>query len=166
MRSPGRTDPVCGPGQTLKPTLQRVQIGFSKEGQDTRGGKRKRKKAGLENARGFDERSPREAPSLRRCCVNATSFTEGQLVEVIASRRGQGCQRRERGRIGLRAVRRHGSMFTAASARRHRQTTVRWKIRQADNMGSERDGAKPRIVKLRPEYLLEGGDPGANGARL
>jgi large subunit ribosomal protein L3 len=151
-----------------------VQIGFSqKKTKNTAGGEiGHAKKAGLEHApRVLAEVRLKEAPTLKvGDVVNATSFTEGQLVDVIGVSKGKGFQgvvKRFRVAGGPAA---HGSMFhRRIGSVGMRQTPGRvWKNQpMPGHMGSQqRTVQNLRIVKViadRNLLLVKGAVPGANG---
>ena len=151
-----------------------VQIGFSqKKTKNTAGGELGHaKKAGLDNApRVLAEVRFKDAPTLKvGDVVNATSFTEGQLVDVIGVTKGKGFQgvvKRFRVAGGPAA---HGSMFhRRIGSVGMRQTPGRvWKNqRMPGHMGSEqRTVQNLRIVKVIADknlLLVKGAIPGANG---
>jgi large subunit ribosomal protein L3 len=151
-----------------------VQIGFSqKKTKNTAGGEiGHAKKAGLEHApRVLAEVRLKEASTLKvGDVVNATSFTEGQLVDVIGVSKGKGFQgvvKRFRVAGGPAA---HGSMFhRRIGSVGMRQTPGRvWKNQpMPGHMGSQqRTVQNLRIVKViadRNLLLVKGAVPGANG---
>ena len=151
-----------------------VQIGFSqKKAKNTAGGEiGHAKKAGLENApRVLAEVRLKDAPTLKvGDVVNATSFSEGQLVDVIGVTKGKGFQgvvKRFRVAGGPAS---HGSMFhRRIGSVGMRQTPGRvWKNqRMPGHMGSEqRTVQNLRIVKVIADknlLLVKGAIPGANG---
>src|SRR5688572_3908124 len=151
-----------------------VQIGFSQEkAKNTAGGEiGHAKKAGLENApRVLAEVRLKDAPTLKvGDVVNATSFTEGQLVDVIGVTKGKGFQgvvKRFRVAGGPAA---HGSMFhRRIGSVGMRQTPGRvWKNQaMPGHMGSQqRTVQNLRIVKVIADknlLLVKGAIPGANG---
>jgi large subunit ribosomal protein L3 len=151
-----------------------VQIGFSqKKSKNTAGGEMGHaRKAGLDNApRILAEVRLTEAPTLKvGDVVNATSFTEGQLVDVIGVTTGKGFQgvvKRFRVAGGPAT---HGSMFhRRIGSVGMRQTPGRvWKNQaMPGHMGSEKRTVQNlRIVKVIAErnlLLVKGAIPGANG---
>jgi large subunit ribosomal protein L3 len=151
-----------------------VQIGFSqKKPKNTAGGEiGHAKKAGLENApRVLAEVRLKDAPTLKvGDVVNATSFTEGQLVDVIGVTKGKGFQgvvKRFRVAGGPAS---HGSMFhRRIGSVGMRQTPGRvWKNQaMPGHMGSEqRTVQNLRIVRVIADknlLLVKGAIPGANG---
>jgi large subunit ribosomal protein L3 len=151
-----------------------VQIGFSqKKAKNTPGGEMGHaKKAGLDSApRVLAEVRLKEVSTLKvGDVVNATSFTEGQLVDVIGVSKGKGFQgvvKRFRVAGGPAA---HGSMFhRRIGSVGMRQTPGRvWKNqRMPGHMGSEaRTVQNLRIVKVIADknlLLVKGAIPGANG---
>src|SRR4030095_6279252 len=151
-----------------------VQLGFSqKKTKNTANGELGHaKKAGLENApRVLAEVRLKDAPTLKvGDVVNATSFTEGQLVDVSGISKGKGFQgvvKRFRVAGGPAA---HGSMFhRRIGSIGMRQTPGRsWKNqRMPGHMGSEaRTVQNLRIVKVIADknlILVKGAIPGANG---
>lgn len=151
-----------------------VQIGFSqKKAKNTAGGEAGHaKKAGLENApRVLAEVRLKDAPTLKvGDVVNATSFTEGQLVDVIGVTKGKGFQgvvKRFRVAGGPAS---HGSMFhRRIGSVGMRQTPGRvWKNQaMPGHMGSEKRTVQNlRIVKVIADknlLLVKGAIPGANG---
>src|SRR5262245_52659657 len=151
-----------------------VQIGFSqkKEKNTAAGELGHAKKAGLNGApRVLAEVRLKDAPTLKvGDVVNATSFSEGQLVDVIGVSKGKGFQgvvKRFRVAGGPAA---HGSMFhRRIGSIGMRQTPGRsWKNQSMPgHMGSERRTMQNlRIVKIIAEknlVLVRGAVPGANG---
>ncbi len=151
-----------------------VQIGFStkKEKNTAAGEFGHAKKAGLEAApRVLAEVRLKDAPTLKvGDVVNATSFTEGQLVDVIGITKGKGFQgvvKRWRVAGGPAA---HGSMFhRRIGSVGMRQTPGRvWKNQSMPgHMGSEqRTVQNLRIVRVIADknlLLVKGAIPGANG---
>lgn len=151
-----------------------VQIGFSqKKAKNTAAGEiGHAKKAGLDNApRVLAEVRLTEAPTLKvGDIVNATSFTEGQLVDVIGVTKGKGFQgvvKRYRVAGGPAT---HGSMFhRRIGSIGMRQTPGRsWKNQpMPGHMGSEKRTVQNlRIVKVLADkniLLVKGAIPGANG---
>ena len=151
-----------------------VQIGFSqKKAKNTSGGELGHaKKANLENApRVLAEVRLTEASKLKvGDVVNATSFTEGQLVDVIGVTKGKGFQgvvKRFRVAGGPAS---HGSMFhRRIGSVGMRQTPGRvWKNQaMPGHMGSEKRTVQNlRIVKVIADknlLLVKGAIPGANG---
>ena len=151
-----------------------VQIGFSqKKLKNTAGGEiGHAKKAGLENApRVLAEVRLKDAPTLKvGDVVNATSFTEGQLVDVIGVTKGKGFQGVvKRFRVGGGPAS-HGSMFhRRIGSIGMRQTPGRsWKNqRMPGHMGTDmRTVQNLRVVKIIADknlILVKGAIPGANG---
>jgi large subunit ribosomal protein L3 len=151
-----------------------VQIGFDrkKEKNTASGETGHAKKAGLEAApRVLAEVRLKDAPTLKvGDVVNATSFTEGQLVDVIGVTKGKGFQgvvKRFRVAGGPAS---HGSMFhRRIGSIGMRQTPGRsWKNQaMPGHMGSERRTVQNlRIVKVLADknlILVKGAIPGANG---
>src|SRR3954469_9763485 len=151
-----------------------VQIGFSqKKTKNTAGGELGHaKKANLENVpRVLAEVRLKDAPTLKvGDVVNATSFTEGQLVDVIGVTKGKGFQgvvKRFRVAGGPAS---HGSMFhRRIGSVGMRQTPGRvWKNQaMPGHMGSEKRTVQNlRVVKVIAEknlILVKGAIPGANG---
>ncbi len=151
-----------------------VQLGFSlkKEKNTAAGEIGHAKKAGLENApRVLAEVRLVDAPTLNvGDIVNATSFSEGQLVDVIGITKGKGFQgvvKRFRVAGGPAT---HGSMFhRRIGSIGMRQTPGRtWKNQSMPgHMGSEKRTVQNlRIVKVIAEknlILVKGAIPGANG---
>ncbi len=151
-----------------------VQIGFSqKKTKNTAGGEiGHARKAGLENTpRVLAEVRLKDAPTLKvGDVVNATSFTEGQLVDVIGVTKGKGFQgvvKRFRVAGGPAT---HGSMFhRRIGSVGMRQTPGRvWKNQaMPGHMGSEKRTVQNlRIVKVIADknlLLVKGAIPGANG---
>src|SRR3954465_6099953 len=151
-----------------------VQIGFSqKKAKNTAGGELGHaKKANLENApRVLAEVRLQDAPTLKvGDVVNATSFSEGQLVDVIGVTKGKGFQgvvKRFRVAGGPAS---HGSMFhRRIGSVGMRQTPGRvWKNQSMPgHMGSEKRTVQNlRIVKVIADknlLLVKGAIPGANG---
>src|SRR3954466_11196623 len=151
-----------------------VQIGFSmKKEKNTAGGEiGHAKKAGLDAApRVLAEVRLTDAPTLKvGDVVNATAFTEGQLVDVIGVTKGKGFQgvvKRWRVAGGPAA---HGSMFhRRIGSIGMRQTPGRsWKNQHMPgHMGSEqRTVQNLRVVKVIADknlLLVKGAIPGANG---
>ena len=151
-----------------------VQIGFSKKkAKNTSSGETGHaKKAGLaDTPRVLSEVRLDAAPTLKvGDVVNATIFTEGQLVDVIGVTKGKGFHgvvRRWRVNGGPAA---HGSMFhRRIGSIGMRQTPGRsWKNQtMPGHMGSERRTMQNlTIVKVIPEknlLLVKGAIPGANG---
>ncbi len=151
-----------------------VQIGFSqkKEKNTSAGELGHAKKANLENApRVLAEVRLTEASKLKvGDVVNATSFTEGQLVDVIGVTKGKGFQgvvRRFRVAGGPAS---HGSMFhRRIGSIGMRQTPGRsWKNQaMPGHMGAEKRTVQNlRIVKVIADknlILVKGAIPGANG---
>ncbi|HVU32505.1 MAG TPA: 50S ribosomal protein L3 [Opitutaceae bacterium] len=151
-----------------------VQIGFTtKKSKNTSAAELGHaKKASLEAApRVLAEVRLQDAPTLKvGDVVTATSFTEGQLVDVIGVTKGKGFQgvvKRWRVNGGPAA---HGSMFhRRIGSIGMRQTPGRsWKNQSMPgHMGSERRTVQNlRIVKVIAEknlLLVKGAIPGANG---
>ena len=151
-----------------------VQIGFSKKKpKNTAAGEMGHaQKAGLEVApRVLAEVRLTEASKLKvGDVVNTTSFTEGQLVDVIGISKGKGFQgvvKRFRVAGGPAS---HGSMFhRRIGSIGMRQTPGRvWKNqRMPGHMGSEfRTVQNLRVVKIIADknlILVKGSIPGANG---
>ncbi len=151
-----------------------VQIGFSqKKEKNTAGGELGHaKKAGLESApRVLAEVRLKDTPTLKvGDVVNASSFSEGQLVDVIGVTKGKGFQgvvRRFRVAGGPAS---HGSMFhRRIGSIGMRQTPGRsWKNQaMPGHMGAEKRTVQNlRIVKVIAEknlLLVKGAIPGANG---
>lgn len=151
-----------------------VQIGFSqkKEKNTSAGELGHAKKANLDNApRVLAEVRLTEASKLKvGDVVNATSFTEGQLVDVIGITKGKGFQgvvRRFRVAGGPAS---HGSMFhRRIGSVGMRQTPGRvWKNQaMPGHMGAEKRTVQNlRIVKVIADkniILVKGAIPGANG---
>ncbi len=151
-----------------------VQIGFSqkKEKNTAAGEIGHAKKGGLDAApRVLAEVRLTDAPTLKvGDVVTATSFTEGQLVDVIGVTKGKGFQgvvKRFRVAGGPAS---HGSMFhRRIGSVGMRQTPGRvWKNQaMPGHMGSEKRTVQNlRIVKVLAEknlILVKGAIPGANG---
>lgn len=151
-----------------------VQIGFhQKKAKNTSAAELAHaKKANLDNApRVLAEVRLNEASKLKvGDVVNATSFTEGQLVDVIGITKGKGFQgvvRRFRVAGGPAS---HGSMFhRRIGSVGMRQTPGRvWKNQaMPGHMGSEKRTVQNlRIVKVIADkniILVKGAVPGANG---
>ncbi len=151
-----------------------VQIGFSqKKTKNTAGGELGHaKKANLDQApRVLAEVRLTDAPTLKvGDVVNTTSFTEGQLVDVIGVTKGKGFQgvvKRFRVAGGPAT---HGSMFhRRIGSVGMRQTPGRvWKNQaMPGHMGSEKRTVQNlRVVKIIAEknlILVKGAIPGANG---
>ncbi len=151
-----------------------VQIGFSqKKPKNTSSGELGHaQKANLENApRVLAEVRLTNASTLKvGDVVNATSFTEGQLVDVIGVSKGKGFQgvvKRFRVAGGPAT---HGSMFhRRIGSVGMRQTPGRvWKNQaMPGHMGSEKRTVQNlRVVKIIAErnlILVKGAIPGANG---
>src|SRR5581483_11209259 len=151
-----------------------VQIGFAqKKAKNTASGELGHaQKAGLEAApRVLAEVRLQDAPTLKvGDVVNATAFSEGQLVDVIGVTKGKGFQgvvRRFRVAGGPAS---HGSMFhRRIGSIGMRQTPGRsWKNQaMPGHMGSEtRTVQNLRVIKVLPEknlLLVKGAIPGANG---
>ena len=151
-----------------------VQLGFAqKKAKNTPGGESGHaKKAGLDAApRVLAEVRLKDAPTFKvGDIVNATSFTEGQLVDVIGVTKGKGFQgvvKRFRVAGGPAS---HGSMFhRRIGSIGMRQTPGRtWKNQSMPgHMGSEKRTVQNlRVVKVIAEknlILVKGAIPGANG---
>jgi large subunit ribosomal protein L3 len=151
-----------------------VQIGFSKKKEkNTAGGELGHaKKAGLESApRVLAEVRLKDAPTLKvGDVVNASSFSEGQLVDVIGVTKGKGFQgvvRRFRVAGGPAS---HGSMFhRRIGSIGMRQTPGRsWKNQaMPGHMGSEKRTVQNlrvvRVIADKNLILVKGAIPGANG---
>jgi large subunit ribosomal protein L3 len=151
-----------------------VQIGFSakKARNASKAELAHAKKAGLDSApRVLSEVRLADAPTLKvGDVVNVTSFTEGQLVDVIGITKGKGFQgvvKRYRVAGGPAS---HGSMFhRRIGAIGMRQTPGRvWKNQiMPGHMGSEKRTVQNlRIVKVIADknlLLVKGAIPGANG---
>jgi large subunit ribosomal protein L3 len=151
-----------------------VQIGFSakKARNASKAELAHAKKAGLDSApRVLSEVRLADAPTLKvGDVVNVTSFTEGQLVDVIGITKGKGFQgvvKRYRVAGGPAA---HGSMFhRRIGSIGMRQTPGRvWKNQiMPGHMGSEKRTVQNlRIVKVIADknlLLVKGAIPGANG---
>lgn len=151
-----------------------VQIGFSqKKPKNTSAAELAHaKKASLDNApRVLSEIRLTEAPTLKiGDVVNVTSFTEGQLVDVIGVTKGKGFQgvmKRFRVAGGPAS---HGSMFhRRIGSVGMRQTPGRvWKNQpMPGHMGQEKRTVQNlRVVKIIAEknlILVKGAIPGANG---
>jgi large subunit ribosomal protein L3 len=151
-----------------------VQLGFAqKKAKNASGGERGHaKKAGLDNSpRVLAEVRMKDAPVLKvGDIVNASSFTEGQFVDVIGITKGKGFQgvvRRWRVAGGPAA---HGSMFhRRIGSIGQRQTPGRtWKNQSMPgHMGSQqRTVQNLRVVKVIADknlILVKGAIPGANG---
>lgn len=151
-----------------------VQIGFSqKKEKNASGGELGHaRKAGLESApRILAEVRLQGAPTLKvGDLVNASAFSEGQLVDVIGITKGKGFQgvvKRFRVAGGPAT---HGSMFhRRIGSIGMRQTPGRsWKNQaMPGHMGQERRTVQNlRIVKVLAErnlILVKGAIPGANG---
>jgi len=151
-----------------------VQIGFStkKEKNTAAGELGHAKKGGLQQApRVLAEVRLASAPALKvGDVVNATAFSEGQLVDVIGVTKGKGFQgvvRRWRVAGGPAS---HGSMFhRRIGAIGMRQTPGRvWKNQvMPGHMGQvKRTVQNLRVVKVIAEknlILVKGAIPGANG---
>jgi len=151
-----------------------VQIGFTqKKTKNTSAAELAHaKKAGLDAApRVLAEVRLQDAPTLKvGDVVNATAFTEGQLVDVIGVTKGKGFQgvvKRFRVAGGPAA---HGSMFhRRIGSIGMRQTPGRsWKNQSMPgHMGQERRTVQNlRIVKVIADknlILVKGAVPGANG---
>ena len=151
-----------------------VQLGFSqKKAKNTAGGEAGHaKKANLENApRVLAEVRLNEAPTLKvGDVVNATAFTEGQLVDVIGVTKGKGFQgvvKRFRVAGGPAT---HGSMFhRRIGSVGMRQTPGRvWKNQaMPGHMGQlKRTLQNLQVIKIVADknlILVKGAIPGANG---
>ena len=151
-----------------------VQLGFAKQkAKNASGGEiGHATKAGLDAApRVLAEVRMTSAPTLKvGDIVNASSFAEGQLVDVIGISKGKGFQgvvRRFRVAGGPAS---HGSMFhRRIGSIGMRQTPGRvWKNQaMPGHMGSEKRTVQNlRVVKVIPEknlILVKGAIPGANG---
>jgi len=151
-----------------------VQIGFAakKTKNTSKGELNHAKKAGLEAApRVLSEVRLAATPTLKvGDVVNVTSFTEGQLVDVIGITKGKGFQgvvKRWRVAGGPAA---HGSMFhRRIGSIGMRQTPGRtWKNQSMPgHMGQERRTVQNlRVVKILADknlILVKGAIPGANG---
>jgi large subunit ribosomal protein L3 len=151
-----------------------VQIGFSakKARNASKAELAHATKAGLDSApRVLSEVRLADAPTLKvGDVVNVTSFTEGQLVDVIGITKGKGFQgvvKRYRVAGGPAS---HGSMFhRRIGAIGMRQTPGRvWKNQiMPGHMGSEKRTVQNlRIVKVIADknlLLVKGAIPGANG---
>lgn len=151
-----------------------VQIGFStkKSKNASAGEKQHAAKAGLADApRVLSEVRLTDAPTLKvGDVVNVTSFTEGQLVDVIGVTKGKGFQgvvKRFRVAGGPAT---HGSMFhRRIGSVGMRQTPGRvWKNQaMPGHMGQlQRTMQNLRVVKIIAEknlILVKGAVPGANG---
>ena len=151
-----------------------VQIGFSakKARNASKAELAHAKKAGLDSApRVLSEVRLVDAPTLKvGDVVNVTSFTEGQLVDVIGITKGKGFQgvvKRYRVAGGPAS---HGSMFhRRIGSIGMRQTPGRvWKNQiMPGHMGSEKRTVQNlRVVKIIADknlILVKGAIPGANG---
>ena len=151
-----------------------VQIGFStKKSKNTAAGEKQHAaKAGLTDApRVLSEVRLTDAPTLKvGDIVNVTTFTEGQLVDVIGVTKGKGFQgvvKRFRVAGGPAT---HGSMFhRRIGSVGMRQTPGRvWKNQaMPGHMGQlQRTMQNLRVVKIIAEknlILVKGAIPGANG---
>jgi large subunit ribosomal protein L3 len=151
-----------------------VQIGFStKKAKNTAKAEQAHaKKAGLEETPRVLGEVRFEGESTLKVgdVVTVTSFTEGQLVDVIGITKGKGFQgvvKRFRVAGGPAA---HGSMFhRRIGSIGMRQTPGRtWKNQKMPgHMGSEKRTVQNlRVVKILPEknlILVKGAIPGANG---
>ena len=151
-----------------------VQIGFSakKARNASKAELAHAKKAGLDSApRVLSEVRLADAPTLKVGDVlNVTSFTEGQLVDVIGITKGKGFQgvvKRYRVAGGPAS---HGSMFhRRIGSIGMRQTPGRvWKNQiMPGHMGSEKRTVQNlRVVKVIADknlILVKGAIPGANG---
>ena len=151
-----------------------VQIGFSakKARNASKAELAHAQKAGLDSApRVLSEVRLADAPTLKvGDVVNVTSFTEGQLVDVIGITKGKGFQgvvKRYRVAGGPAA---HGSMFhRRIGSIGMRQTPGRvWKNQiMPGHMGSEKRTVQNlRVVKVIADknlLLVKGAIPGANG---
>ena len=151
-----------------------VQLGFSKKKakNTSQGEQAHAKKAGLEETpRVLSEVRLEEASTLKVGDVlTVTSFTEGQVVDVIGITKGKGFQGVvKRFRVGGGPAT-HGSMFhRRIGSIGMRQTPGRtWKNQaMPGHMGSVRRTVQNLvIVKVLPEkniLLVKGAIPGANG---
>lgn len=151
-----------------------VQIGFStKKSKNTSlAEKQHASKAGLTDApRVLSEVRLTEAPTLKvGDVVTVTTFTEGQLVDVIGVTKGKGFQGVvKRFRVGGGPAA-HGSMFhRRIGSIGMRQTPGRsWKNQaMPGHMGSEKRTVQNlRVVKIIADknlILVKGAIPGANG---
>lgn len=151
-----------------------VQLGFSKKKakNTSQGEQAHAQKAGLEETpRVLSEVRLEEASTLKVGDVlTVTSFTEGQVVDVIGITKGKGFQGVvKRFRVGGGPAT-HGSMFhRRIGSIGMRQTPGRtWKNQaMPGHMGSERRTVQNLvIVKVLPEkniLLVKGAIPGANG---
>lgn len=151
-----------------------VQIGFSmkKSKNASAGEKQHAAKAGLTDApRVLSEVRLTDAPTLKvGDIVNVTTFTEGQLVDVIGVTKGKGFQgvvKRFRVAGGPAT---HGSMFhRRIGSVGMRQTPGRvWKNQaMPGHMGQlQRTMQNLRVIKIIAEknlILVKGAIPGANG---
>ena len=151
-----------------------VQIGFStkKSKNASAGEKQHAAKAGLADApRVLSEVRLTDAPTLKvGDIVNVTTFTEGQLVDVIGVTKGKGFQgvvKRFRVAGGPAT---HGSMFhRRIGSVGMRQTPGRvWKNQaMPGHMGQlQRTMQNLRVIKIIAEknlILVKGAIPGANG---
>src|SRR3954468_15732578 len=151
-----------------------VQLGFAqkKEKNASAGEIGHAKKAGIDNTpRVLAEVRLKDAPTVKvGDVVNATSFSEGQLVDVIGVTKGKGFQgvvKRFRVAGGPAS---HGSMFhRRIGSVGMRQTPGRvWKNQaMPGHMGSEKRTVQNlRVVKVIADknlILVKGAIPGANG---
>ena len=151
-----------------------VQIGFAekKTKNTSKGELNHAKKAGLDAAPRVLSEVRLEAASTLKVgdVVNVTSFTEGQLVDVIGVSKGKGFQgvvKRFRVQGGPAA---HGSMFhRRIGSIGMRQTPGRvWKNqRMPGHMGTDKRTVQNlRVVKIFADknlILVKGAIPGANG---
>src|SRR3954468_12866907 len=151
-----------------------VQIGFSqKKAKNTSNGETGHaKKAGLDSAPRVLAEVRLTAPATLKVgdVVNATSFTEGQYVDVIGITKGKGFQGVVKRFLVAGGPASHGSMFhRRIGSVGMRQTPGRvWKNqRMPGHMGSEaRTVQNLRIVKVIADknlLLVKGAIPGANG---
>jgi len=166
--------PVVQVKTTATDGYNAVQLGFSnKKAKNASAAETQHaKKAGLEQTpRVLSEVRFDDAPTLKvGDVVTVTSFTEGQLVDVIGVSKGKGFQgvvKRFRVAGGPAS---HGSMFhRRIGSIGMRQTPGRsWKNqRMPGHMGSDnRTVQNLRVVKVLPEknlILVKGAVPGANG---
>src|SRR3954467_4072973 len=151
-----------------------VQIGFSqKKPKNTAGGEMGHaKKAALDLAPRVLAEVRLSAPATLKVgdIVNATSFTEGQLVDVIGVTKGKGFQGVVKRFLVAGGPASHGSMFPRRiGSVGMRQTPGRvWKNqRMPGHMGSEKRTVQNlRVVKVIADknlLLVKGAIPGANG---
>src|SRR3954469_17812095 len=151
-----------------------VQIGFSqKKTKNTAGGEiGHAKKAGLDAAPRVLAEVRLDAPATLKVgdVVNATSFTEGQFVDVIGVTKGKGFQGVVKRFLVAGGPASHGSMFhRRIGSVGMRQTPGRvWKNqRMPGHMGSEKRTVQNlRVVKIIADknlILVKGAIPGANG---